>query len=246
MKLGRIVVIISMFLVYSKPVHAAEVRVAVALSLQDAFEDLAVGFEQKNKGIKILYNYGSSQALARQIASGARVDLYISAHKQWVDYLVMGRHIDDLLINTFASNSLVFIGLPSKKYSSLQDIRLLRRIAVGNPLTTAHGQYTLEAIRNAGLEPELKNRIVMGNAIENISRVEKGEVDGAILYRTETVHMKKAKILFTVLQSLHPPITYQVSVAKLSVNDPAVLGFYKYLTGADAKPILMRHGFGTR
>lgn len=246
MKLDRIVIILNILLVFTTTVRAADVRVAVALSLQDAFEELVSGYEQKNKGTRILYHYGSSQALAKQIAAGSQVDLFISAHQQWTDYLKIGGHVDELLVKTFASNSLVFIGLPGKNVSTLQDIRPLKRIAVGNPATTAHGQYTMEAIRNAGLELELKHRLVTGTAVENIHRVEKGEVDGAIVYRTETVHLKKAKILFTVLPSLYPSITYQVSIAKLSVNDPAALNFYKYLSGPDVKPVLMRHGFGAR
>jgi molybdate transport system substrate-binding protein len=246
MVLGRIVILLCTLVLMASSVCASEIRVSVALSFQDAFEELAASFEQKNKGTKIHHTYGNSQALAMQISSGAPVDLFISAHAQWTDYLKMGRYVDDLLVSMLASNTLVCVGMTGKSASSIRDLRSMKRVGIGNPITTANGQYSMEALKNAGLEFELRNRLVFGNAVENVQRVEMGELDGAIIYRTEAVHLKKAKILFTLLPNLYSPITYQVAIINSSRNAPAVLSFYKYVTSAEAKGILVRHGFIVR
>lgn len=242
---GGIMLLCSVLL-FAKQSCCSEVRVSVARSFQEAFDDLVVSYEQKSKGSKIVFNYGSSQVLAKQIAAGAPVDMFISAHQQWTDYLKIGGHIDDLFLSTLATNTLVVIGSPTRNAQSIQDLRSMKRIAIGNPITTAHGLYTLEAIKNAGLENELKSRLFFGENSENLHRIEKGEVDGAIIYRTEAGHLQKMKILFTIPPALHSPITYQLALTANSTHSQAALNFYKFLKSAEAKPILLRHGYSTK
>jgi molybdate transport system substrate-binding protein len=225
------------------PAHGGEVRVFVASSIHEAYGELASTFEQKSKGIKVLSKLGTSQTLARQIATGAPADIFISAHQQWTDFLKINGLLEDLFLETLASNSLVFIGKPELKANGILDLRSMKRIAIGNPATTAHGQFTMEAIRNAGLESQIKNNLIMGDAQENLKLVERGEVDGAIMYRTEVKNMKKTKILFTISPELHSTMGYQLVLTKTGVKNRDAIDFYKFLNNASAKAILIRHGF---
>lgn len=239
----RLSIVICILIVFARPAFSSEVRVSVALSFQEAIQELVALYEQKTKGTKIICNYGTSQELAKQISAGAPVDMFISAHQQWTDYLKIGGFLDEMFLNTLASNTLVFIGNSGRNTHSMQDLRSLNLIAIGNPVTTAHGQYTVEAIRHSGMESELGNRLVVGNNHDNLQRVEKGEVDGAIIYRSEVRHLKKTKILFTIPPALHSPIIYQLALTKSSVNGQSTRQFYKFLNSSEAKPVFIRHGF---
>jgi molybdate transport system substrate-binding protein len=231
---------------FIRPALGAEVKVFVALSFQGAFNELAASYEHKTKGVRIISKFGASQDLAKQIAAGSPTDMFVSAHQQWTDYLKIGGIIEELLITKLASNSLVVIGSPSISFKSMHDLKSMRHISIGNPVTTAHGQYTMEAIRNAGLEPELKNHFIMDNNRESLQQVENGTIEGAIIYRSEAQQLKKSKILYTISPASHSPIFYQLAVTKASAHDPSTLNFYKFLNSQDAKIIINRHGFTTK
>ncbi len=52
-----------------------EVIVSAAMSLKNAFEEIGKVFEKKQKGVKIVFNFGPSGGLQRQIEAGAPVDV---------------------------------------------------------------------------------------------------------------------------------------------------------------------------
>src|SRR5262249_59594095 len=99
-------------LVSSSPASAADVTVFAAASLKEAMDEHARNFEAAT-GNKVIVSYGASNALARQIESGAPADLFISADLDWMDYLDQ-RNL--LRANTKADllrNTLVLIAPPS-------------------------------------------------------------------------------------------------------------------------------------
>ena len=59
-------------------VHADEVAVSAAASLQDALRAIAPLYEAKTHGT-VVYNFGGSNALALQIRAGAPADVFFSA-----------------------------------------------------------------------------------------------------------------------------------------------------------------------
>jgi molybdate transport system substrate-binding protein len=65
---------------------AADVTVFAAASLKEAMDEQARSFEAAT-GNKVIVSYGASNALARQIESGAPADIFISADLDWMDYL---------------------------------------------------------------------------------------------------------------------------------------------------------------
>src|SRR5882724_5822066 len=66
--------------------HAVEVTVFAAASLTDSLKEIAAIY-QKQAGDKIVFNFGASSTLARQIEEGAPADIFFSADEAKMDRL---------------------------------------------------------------------------------------------------------------------------------------------------------------
>ena len=74
----------------SGPPSSNELTVSAAVSLKDAFNEIAE-LNEKRTGTKIHFNYGASGALQKQIESGAPVDVFASAGAKQMDDLAAKR-----------------------------------------------------------------------------------------------------------------------------------------------------------
>src|SRR5208282_4314003 len=75
----------------SVPAVGPAVTVFAAASLKEALDEQVAHFDSAT-GSKVVVAYGGSNALARQIESGAPAELFISADVDWMDYLAE-RHL---------------------------------------------------------------------------------------------------------------------------------------------------------
>ena len=183
---------------------AGEVNLSIAASLKDVMNELADSFTKKNADVKFLKNYGASGALAKQIENGAPADIFISANLEWMDYLQNKKLMSAPSIGIFAYNTLVFAGKTDKKAAGLQDLHNLDKIAVGSPKSVPAGQYAMEALKKAGMEKQLEQKLVMAKDVrECLMYAERGEVDGAFVYKTDAMQAKQAKILFAQMTAFY-------------------------------------------
>src|SRR6266850_2325387 len=88
--------------------HAAEVRVFAAASLTDSMKEVASAYE-KESGDKVVFNFGASSMLARQIEEGAPADIFFSADEAKMDGLESKGLIEKGTRKNRLSNSLVII-----------------------------------------------------------------------------------------------------------------------------------------
>ena len=229
------------FLCLAAPALAGAINLSVAASLKEVVNELSDNFARKHPGVKLVKNYGASGALAKQVENGAPADIFISANLEWMDYLKNKKLADSTTVGTFAYNTLVFAGAPGKA-SSMQDLLKLERIAIGSPKSVPAGEYAMEAFKKAGLDKRLEKKLVMAKDVrECLMYAERGEVDGALVYRTDALQAKQAKILFTVPQELYPRVTYPLTIAGAKNRDAAA--FFVYLHSDDAKTVLNKYGF---
>lgn len=230
-------------LLLATPVLAGEINLSVAASLKDVINELTDGYAGKNPAVKFVKNYGASGALAKQIENGAPADIFISANLEWMEYLKDRKLVERATIGTFAYNSLVFAGAPGKA-TSLKDLVKLARIAIGSPKSVPAGEYATEALRKAGIDKQVEKKLVMAKDVrECLMYAERGEVDGAFVYRTDALLAKQAKILFTVPQGLYPRVAYPMGLTTAGTRNRDAEAFYRYLQGNDAKAVLTRYGF---
>src|SRR4249919_1499211 len=89
-------------------VNGAEVNVYAAASLTDVMKEIASAYE-KESGDKILFNFGASSLLARQIIERAPADMFISADEAKMDELAKAGLIATETRRDLLSNLLVIV-----------------------------------------------------------------------------------------------------------------------------------------
>ena len=233
-------------LLQTAPALAGSVNLSVAASLKEVINELSEGFAINHPGVKFVKNYGASGALVKQIENGAPSDVFISANLEWMDYLKNKKLADISSIATFTYNTLVFAGTTGKT-SSMLDLTRLERIAIGSPKSVPAGEYATEAIKKAGLDKQLEKKLVMAKDVrECLMYAERGEVDGAFVYKTDALQAKQSKILFTVPQELYPRVTYPMSLTVAGAKNKDAVAFFAYLHSESTKSVLTKYGFATR
>lgn len=224
---------------------AVEINVSAAASLREAVTELSEIFVKRHQGIIVQKNFGASGALAKQIENGVPCDIFFSANQEWIDYLREKKLLDGENITTFAFNELVFAGNPGLKIRDLKDAARLDKIAIGSPKSVPAGQYAMDAFRNEGLDKQMEKKLVMARDVrECLLYADRGEVNGAFVYKTDAEQMaKNVKILFTVPQGLYPRPTYLMALTSTGSRKREILAFYKFLRSPEAKTVLQRYSF---
>ena len=229
------------------PSLAGEVNLSIAASLREVVDELTDSFAGKHPGVKFLKNYGGSGTLAKQIENGAPADIFISANLEWMDYLKGRKLVDAQGYDVFAYNTLVFAGSSDKKILTMHDLLKLDRIAIGSPKSVPAGEYAMAAFRKAGIDGQLEKKLVMARDVrEALMYAERGEVDGAFVYRTDLLRMKRARLLFRVPPQLYPRVSYPVALTVAGTANVEASAFLRFLHSGEAHAVLEKYGFEVR
>jgi molybdate transport system substrate-binding protein len=229
--------------------QAETVHLSAAASLTDACKEIVAAYQAKQPDTKVLANFGASGALAKQIEQGAPADIFISASPEWADHLLAQQIAAPGSAKNFAGNRLVFVGGAKAAGLSMERLTDLQRIAVGNPKNVPAGQYAKQAMEKAGVYAALEQgkKLALTDDVRHaLMYADQEEVDGAFVYATDALLAKNAKALFTVDATLHDKITYPMLLTAAGAKKATALAFYDYLSGAEAKAVLEKHGFEVR
>ena len=179
---------------------ATELSVSAALTLRDALEEIAPAFEQAND-VTIVYNFGASGALQKQIEGGAPADVFASASPKQMNALAEGGYVSAETTVTFAGNDVVII-VPAGNplgITSPGDLEKAGRLTTGNPDTAPHGTVSKEWLETLGLWEGLAGRFVFGeNAAQSADYIVRGEVDAGLGFASEVLGNDKLEIAYIV------------------------------------------------
>lgn len=249
MRIARVQIwfILLVILCAGRPALAGDIYLSVALSLKLPVDELADRFARLHPGVRFVRNYGSSGTLAHQLESGAPTDIFITSNVPWMNDMNSKSLISTRSIADFTYNTLVVVGPPGTKVSSLKDLLKLKRIAIGNPKSVAVGQYAMEAFRQAFIDKELEKKLVLAKDTRECRMyAERGVVDGAVMFRTDALQGEKIKILFAVPQNLYSRVVYPIALTANGARNVEAQAFYRYLLGAEAQGVLAKYGFPPR
>ena len=226
--------------------RAEAVYLSICASMTDAVRELTENFTALHPGIGIFPNIGPSGSLAKQIEQGAPADLFVSANPDWMKYLEEKKLVDLSSTTALARNSLVFVGPADTGPYGPGDLPRLERIAMGNPASVPAGQYAREALENLGLFADLhRNRtLVMAKDVRQaLLYADRGEVDGAFVYRSDALLSRRTVVHFEIDPSLHAPIIYPLALTAAGKEKVEARMFFDYLTSSEAESVIRRHGF---
>lgn len=228
-----------------RPPGSVELVVSAAASLRDALDEAAEAFQARDGGVQIRLNLGSSGALARQIEQGAPVDLFISAAAGPMDELVARGLIEEGAMKPLAANSVVLIRPRSAGgVSDWADLPTARRVALGNPEHVPAGQYGRAVLQRLDLWQAVEPKLILAEDVRQVLQfVEAGEVDGGIVYRSDTAGSERVEVVAAAPEGSHPPVIYPMAVLKEAAHAPAAKRFADFLRSPAGQAILTRHGF---
>ncbi len=225
---------------------------SAAVSLKDVLNELAKDFESKNENSKILFNFGSSGALAQQIMQGAPADIFVSASGDQINALSQNGFIEPGAVRELARNSLLVAKATRmeihaiQEIQSLSDLCKLERIAIGNPKTVPAGAYAKEALEKAGVYEKLNkdHKLVLAeDARQVLAYVEGGDVDAGIVYKSDLQISKDAKLCFEIPLSYARPIKYEIASLKECKNSALSREFIEFMTLPQSKKMFEKRGF---
>jgi len=229
------------------PLRAAEVMVFAAASLTDSLTGIAAAYE-KQSGDKILFNFGASSTLARQIEEGAPADIFFSADEAQMDGLAKKNLIDPATRKSRLGNSLVVVtpadsALQIRSASDLTNAGV-KQIALADPKAVPAGVYAKAWLTRQQLWPDIEPKVVpTENVRATLAAVEAGNVELGVVYKTDAGISQKVKIAYEVPLADGPAISYPMALVRESKQPEAAKKFLAYLSSKEAGQVFKRYGF---
>jgi len=226
-----------------------EITVSAAISLKNAFEEIGRLYEMNHKGTKVLFNFGASGDLMRQIEGGAPVDVFASAAQKDMDEAEeKGLVLSGSRVN-FAANAVVLVTpasakAPIKSFGDLSADRI-KKIAIGNPQKVPAGRYAEEAFRHYKIFDSIKDRLIFTeNVRQALDYVARGEVDAGVVFATDAItRLKEVRVVATAPDQSHKPVVYPIAIVKDTKNGAAAKDFVALVRSHEGQKILEKYGF---
>ncbi len=228
-----------------------EIIVSAAISLKNAFEEIGKIYEAKNRGTKVVFNFGASGDLMQQIAGGAPVDVFASAAQKDMNDAEARGLISPGTRTNFAANTVVLIvprstRVPIKSFGDLRSENV-KKIAIGDPRTVPAGRYAEDVLTYYKMLAGLKDKLIFTENVRQVlDYVARGEVDAGVVYSTDaTIRINEVAIAATAPEASHKPVVYPIAVVKASQNGALAKAFIALVTSPEGKKILAKYGFKT-
>ena len=229
------------------PSFAATVTVFAAASLTDSLKEISTVYERQS-GDKVLFNFGASSLLARQIEEGAPADIFFSADEAKMDGLGKKGLIVKETRKSRLSNALVIV-VASEKGAVIESPKDLttdkvKRLALAEPRTVPAGIYAKEYLQKQNLWAAVEAKVVpTENVRAALSAVEAGNAEAGIVYKTDAAISKRTRVAYEVPARDSPAISYPMALVKETKQAEAAKKFLQHLDSADAARVFEKFGF---
>ena len=243
----RVVLYLMIWLAGMAAAAGAEIRVFAAASLTDVLKEVATDY-QKATGDKVVFNFAGSNFLARQIEAGAPADLFFSADQAQMDAVQKKGLIVAETRRNRLSNSLVIV-IASDSHLQIKSARDLgssavKRLALADPAGVPAGIYAKQFLQRQNLWSALSPKIVPTENVRGaLLAVEAGNVEAAIIYKTDAAISKRTKVAFEVPAADTPAIHYPVALLTDAKDRASAKRFWAHLFSANATSLFEKHGF---
>jgi molybdate transport system substrate-binding protein len=234
----------------AQDVACEPINIFAAASTTNVIEEIAAAYERES-ACSVTTVFAASGTLARQIASGAPADIFLSADIQWTDWLEQSGKIRPSNRVNLLGNDLVLVVPKTANISEtdFSDPRSLiefignERLAVGDPTSVPAGRYALSMLRQLGVSDQLKDKIVTAGSVRAaLVWVARGEAGAGIVYRTDAAIEEDIKIAYAFPTPAETPIIYPMALIGRTPNQ-AAQGFYQHLQSYIAATTFADFGF---
>lgn len=228
--------------------QAGDIKVSAAASLTDVMTELSRAYEKTHAGIVIKTSFAGSSTLAKQIENGAPADIFISADKDWADYLEQRNLLNKNTRVDLLLNELVLIAPLGRGpvITIAPDVDLLAsfsgKLCTGDTASVPVGKYAKQALTYYGWWSGIQPRLVGTEDVRTaLAFVERGECALGIVYKTDALMSKKVSVVATFPAESHLPIVYPGGLTKSATAEARA--FWQFLQSPVAADVFVRYGF---
>ena len=219
-------------------------RVLAAASLTETFTALEVELEAQYQDLDVAISFGPSSGLVEQVLAGAQADVLATADSTTMDDAVASGVVAGEPV-IFAQNTLALVvpaGNPGNVTGLADLARDELRIALCEPQVPC-GAAAAQLLDLAGVDaaPDTLEGSVKGVS----GKVALGEVDAALVYRTDAADEPGAIETLSVPEADQVVNDYPAAVLSDSLNPTAAHAFVAALTAPTGRQLLAEAGFGT-
>ncbi|MFD6225476.1 molybdate ABC transporter substrate-binding protein [Streptomyces sp. NPDC060232] len=217
----------------------ASLTVLAASSLTDVFKTAGAAYEKARPGTKVTFSFAGSQELAAQVRQGAPADALVTADTRTMDGLRAETGEPEII----AKNRLVIAagkGNPFKidELKDLADTKLKVVLAAPEVPVGRYGRLILDAqkieVKPVSQEPNV--RAVLG-------KVEMGEADAGLVYRTDSARSGDKVVTVEIPDEQNAVAAYPAATLKQSKHTDAAAAFVAWLSTPEAQKIFQDAGF---
>ncbi len=209
------------------------VTVFAAASLTESFQAIAAAYELEHPDQTVTLNFAGSSTLAAQLAEGAPADVFASASLETMPFAGSV---------PFATNALE-IAVPAGNPGGVTSLRDFADPDLTIALCAAEvpcGAAADEALRAAGVVASVDTYEQDVKAV--LTKIELGEVDAGLVYRTDVLAAGAAVQAITALNS--PTTSYPIVALPTAPHPTEAARFVAFVLSNAGQAILRKAGFG--
>ncbi|ATL27530.1 molybdate ABC transporter substrate-binding protein [Streptomyces formicae] len=213
--------------------------VLAASSLTDVFATAEKVYEKEYPGTRLTISPAGSQELAAQVKQGSPADVLVTADTKTMD----GLKGETGTPTVIAKNRLVIAtreGNPDR-VKTLKDLANSKLKVVLADDTVPVGRYSKQVLdaQKITVKPVSKE----ANVRSVLSKVELGEADAGIVYKTDAATATDKVDAVEIPDDQNAVASYPAATLKGSKNGDAAAAFVKWLSTPEAQKILRDAGF---
>jgi molybdate transport system substrate-binding protein len=191
------------------------------------------------------YSFGSSTALATQIANGAPCDVFMSANTTAPASLFASGVVEKPV--NFTRNTLAVV-VPKSNPANIHSVYDLTKpgIKIAEAASSVPvGSYTVQVLNQMGLNQAVQANVVSQETSDAsvVQKVALGQVDAGFVYTSDYVIDPDHLTLVKVPAWTQPKITYSLAIVAKSGNQDAAKAFIDKVLSKQGQAIFVKNGF---
>lgn len=230
--------------------NPVEITVYAATSTRDVLLALAEPYE-RDHDVNLVFNFGSSGDLSKQIVAAAKADVFLSADEKEMDNVEAAGLVAAGSRRALLSNLLVVIEPADGAtiFASPFDAAQLagakvERLSLGHVETVPAGRYAKAWLAKAGVWEKVQARVLPGVDVRAaLAAVESGGAQAGVVYATDAAQSNRARVVFRVPAADGPKISYPVAAIAGRPGEERASAFVEFLGSAPARAAFEAHGF---
>ncbi|MGH9931258.1 MAG: molybdate ABC transporter substrate-binding protein [Pyrinomonadaceae bacterium] len=222
-----------------------DLTVAAASNLTDAFAEIGPKFTSMT-GIRVVFSFGATADLAKQIENGAPFDVFAAADSEHIEQLENKGLLTPRSRAVYARGRLVMWLPPGSnlKAERIQDItaRPFERIAIAKPDVAPYGRAAVESLRALGIWGDIEGKVIYAQNVSQAKQyVATGNAEAAFIPLALVKTGEGSYI--EVGEELHRPINQALGIIRESAKQTAARKFVAFLLSPQGQELLSQKGY---